>query len=416
MISFRDGAPATATASTGACDGARERPFELDCAPSKPLRVAFLMPHLDAGGAERVVLMLLQHLDRGRFAPVLILQARRGAFLEAVPADVPIHDLSGRAVHRSLPALAGVIRRTGAEVLYTATNAMNLAVLAASLVIRPRVAVVISEHAPLSNYLRQAKWRPFRLGLMRLLYRFAAAMAVPTRRVAEDARSLLGQVPVTVLSNPLVDVSLYQDAPGPPPEIRDVSGPLFVAAGRLVAVKAFDLLIESFARLRTRHPDAHLLLIGEGPERPRLEAIVESLGEREHVRLIGFRPRLDGYLRHATAFILTSHWEGFGNVLVEAMAAGAPVISVDCPVGPRDILEDGEAGLLVRQRNPEAIAWAMATMVEDRERRAQFQARGQSRARAFDVAIAVPAFEALFERVAPRRLRSAIAPQTAFLE
>jgi glycosyltransferase involved in cell wall biosynthesis len=404
MISFRDGTPA----STEACVAAQETCFELDYAPPKPLRVAFLMPHLDTGGAERVVLMLLKHLDRSRFAPVLILQARRGAFLEAVPADVPIHDLSGRAIHRSLPALAGVIRRTGVEVLYTATNAMNLAVLAASLVIRPRVAVVISEHAPLSNYLRQAKWRLFRLALMRLLYHFAAAMAVPTSRVAEDARSLLGQVPATVLSNPLVDVSLYQEVPRPP-EVSDVRGPLFVAAGRLVAVKAFDLLIESFARLRRRHPDAHLLVIGEGPERLRLEAMVESLGEREHVRLIGFRPRLGDYLPHATAFVLTSHWEGFGNVLVEAMAAGAPVISVDCPVGPRDILEGGEAGLLVKQRNPEAIASAMATMVEDRERRAQLQARGRTRARAFDVAIAVPAFEALFERVAPRYLRSATA-------
>jgi glycosyltransferase involved in cell wall biosynthesis len=409
MISFRDGTPATVAPSTGARDAAQATCFE-DRASCKPLRVAFLMPHLDAGGAERVVLMLLQHLDRSRFAPVLILQARRGAFLEAVPADVPIHDLSGRAVHRSLPALAGAIRRAGAEVLYTATNAMNLAVLAASLAIRPRVAVVISEHAPLSHYLRQAKWQPFRLALMRLLYRFAAAMAVPTPGVAEDARSLLGQVPVTVLSNPLVDVSLYLDGPPRPPEIRDLSGPLFMAAGRLVAVKAFDLLIEAFARLRERHPDAHLVLIGEGPERPRLEAMVESLREGEHVRLIGFRPRLDSYLRHATAFVLTSHWEGFGNVLVEAMATGAPVISVDCPVGPRDILEGGEAGMLVWQRDPQAIASAMAMMIEDRERRAQLQARGQARARAFDVATAVPAFEALFERVAPGRLRSATAP------
>jgi glycosyltransferase involved in cell wall biosynthesis len=91
------------------------------------------------------------------------------------------------------------------------------------------------------------------------------------------------------------------------------------------------------------------------------------------------------------------------------MAAGAPVISVDCPVGPRDILEDGEAGLLVGQRDPEAIASAMAAMVEDRKRRARFQARGHLRARSFDVTVAVPAFEALFERVAPRRLRSVVA-------
>jgi glycosyltransferase involved in cell wall biosynthesis len=318
-----------------------------------------------------------------------------------------VHDLAWRPIHRSLPALVRVIRQIRVEVLYSATNAVNLAVLAACLAVRPRVAVVSSEHAPPSSYLPHAKWPAFRLALVRLLYSSAAALAAPTQGVAEDARSLLRNVPISVLPNPLVDASLLRETAPAPPEMRELEGPVFVAAGRLVEVKAFDLLIEAFARLRKRHPGAHLLLLGEGPERPRLEALVESLGQRAHVRLIGFRPRLVDYLRHATAFVLTSRWEGFGNVLVEAMAAGAPVISVDCPVGPRAILEDGKAGLLVGQHDPDAIAAAMAVMLEDPGRRARWRAQGRSRARDFDVAATVPGFEALFERVAPRRLQPA---------
>lgn len=389
---------ALATGTDGRCKEARH--------PSDPaLRVAFVMPHLDAGGAERVVLMLLRHLDRVRFAPILILRDRRGAFLEAVPPDVPVHDLGGRPLRRSLPVLVKAIRQARAEVVYSATSAANLAVLAACLMVRPKVAVVISEHAPPTSYLPNAKWRAFRLALVRLLYRSAAALAAPTQGVAQDARSLLRNVPISVLPNPLVDASLLREAAPVPPEMRALEGPVFVAAGRLVAVKAFDLLIEAFALLRERHSSAHLLLLGEGPERPRLEALIESLGQRTHVRLIGFRPRLADYLGRASAFVLTSRWEGFGNVLVEAMAAGAPVISVDCPVGPRAILEDGRAGLLVEQRDPNAIAAAMAVMIEEPERRAQYQAYGRVRARDFDVTVTVPGFEALFERVASRRLQ-----------
>jgi glycosyltransferase involved in cell wall biosynthesis len=359
------------------------------------------MPHFDAGGAERVVLMLLQHLDRSRFAPLLVLQGRRGAFLDAVPADVPIHDLGGRSSHRSLPALIHLLQRNRVEVAYTATNAVNLLALAASLVIRPRISLVVSEHAPIESYLRQAKWRTLRVALIRMLYGYAAALAVPTQGIAEEMRRLLRspRAPIVVLSNPLVDLS-RQVEPKLPPEIEAADCPVFVGAGRLVDVKAFDLLIEAFAALRRRHPSAHLLLVGDGPKRASLEALANSLGQRGHVQLIGFRSRLADYMRHATAFVLTSRWEGFGNVLIEAMAAGAPVISVDCPVGPRDILEGGEAGMLVERRDPEAIALAMAAMIEDPERRARLLMRGHRRARSFDVATTVPAFEALFEEIA----------------
>jgi glycosyltransferase involved in cell wall biosynthesis len=208
-------------------------------------KVAFVMPHLDAGGVERVVVNVLTHLDRSRFAPALILFNRRGALLERVPQDVEIHDLSGGKA-RWLPLrLARTFAASGTEVAYGGTNAANLASLVAASLMRRSPAIIASEHTPPAPYLSDAKMRRLRLPLMRLLYPRAAAVAVPVGRLGDDLREVLRlpSLHVVTLPNPVLDT-----LPQPSQAVPD-QGAAFLTAGRLSPEKGFDILIAAFARL-----------------------------------------------------------------------------------------------------------------------------------------------------------------------
>src|SRR5690606_18649968 len=124
-----------------------------------------------------------------------------------------------------------------------------------------------------------------------------------------------------------------------------------------------DLLMRAVAALPRR--DVQLVLLGEGPERPALEALAGALGIRERVLMPGFVADPVAWLAHADLFVCSSRWEGFGHVIVEAMAAGVPVVATDCPHGPRDIIEPEKTGLLVALDDVPALAAAVARLIDN---------------------------------------------------
>ena len=150
--------------------------------------------------------------------------------------------------------------------------------------------------------------------------------------------------------------------------------PWVVAASRLSLEKGFDIQLQAFARMRER-VDAHFVILGEGPQRPAIEADIARLGLQEHVSLIGFVANPFPWMARADVFLMASRLEGFGNALVEAMALGVPVVSTACPHGPREIIEHGESGLLSAVDDADALA-AHLTMVLDDEQTWQRLSRG----------------------------------------
>ena len=141
--------------------------------------------------------------------------------------------------------------------------------------------------------------------------------------------------------------------------------PVILNVGRLVAQKNQALLIRSFARVRRRVPSA-LAFLGQGPLERELHNLARSLEVEEDVHFLGWRSNPFKYMRRAQVFALSSDYEGFGNVLVEAMACGCPVISTDCPYGPGEILENDKNGLLVPVGDEAALAEAIGRMLQDR--------------------------------------------------
>jgi glycosyltransferase involved in cell wall biosynthesis len=136
-----------------------------------------------------------------------------------------------------------------------------------------------------------------------------------------------------------------------------------VAAGRLAGVKNYPLLIEAFALLRNRMP-ASLFILGKGDEEPALQRLIQARGLADAVHLCGFQRNPWKYIARADVFALTSQYEGFGNVVVEAMACGVPVVATTSP-GTRDIVRSGTDGLLVDRHEPAAVAAALAQVLSD---------------------------------------------------
>jgi glycosyltransferase involved in cell wall biosynthesis len=138
---------------------------------------------------------------------------------------------------------------------------------------------------------------------------------------------------------------------------------VLIAVGRLQIQKDYPTLLRAFAQVRQKRP-VRLLILGEGKERPMLEELIKTLGVEEDVSLPGFVMNPFAYMARASLFVLSSRWEGLPTVLIEAMCCGTPVVSTDCPSGPREILREGQYGQLVPVGEPTALARAIETTLD----------------------------------------------------
>jgi len=180
---------------------------------------------------------------------------------------------------------------------------------------------------------------------------------------------------VVTIYNPTIPADFSERAAAPVghPWLADTGVPVVMGVGRLADQKGFDVLLSAFAKLRSHH-QARLIIVGEGAARGALEEKVRALGLQGEVDLVGSVPDVLPWVSRANLYVLSSRYEGLPNVLIEALAAGAPVVSTDCPSGPREILEDGKLGPLVPVDDVEALATAMEQTLnrpppaEERER------------------------------------------------
>ncbi|ELA00689.1 putative glycosyltransferase [Cupriavidus sp. TKC] len=181
------------------------------------------------------------------------------------------------------------------------------------------------------------------------------------------------------------------------PSIR--SAKQVLAVGRLVDAKGFDILIRAWAEIAPLAPDWTLVIVGEGEARPMLEALRESLGMTGFVQLPGARSDIRDAYQQASIFCLSSRYEGFGLVLIEAMAFGLPVVSTDCETGPRALLEDGRNALVVPVDDAQALAKALLTLMRDEKLAAQLSSGALACAMSFELNGIVDRWEVLLNRV-----------------
>jgi glycosyltransferase involved in cell wall biosynthesis len=278
--------------------------------------------------------------------------------------------------------LARALRSRGRGVLIATRPALNL--LAASLT-SPSLVTIGQEHMNLSTH------RPGVRRAIATRYGRLDALVTLTERDLEDYRAALDDGPLLM--------AIPNAAPATGGPRSDGSARTVVAAGRLTRQKAFSVLIEAFAKVREAHPDWQLVIYGRGPRELHLHKAIAQFGVGANVTLAGPVRNLDAAMAEASIFALSSKFEGFPMVLLEAMSAGLPVVSFDCPTGPREIVESGRNGLLVPNGDVDALAAALLEMIEDEDLRRRCSEGALETAERYSLASIGQRWEQLIERL-----------------
>ena len=331
----------------------------------------------------------------------LALGRRSGALaieLPKVPVTVFQQGRVSTAAFETLWMIARLPReilRQRPDVLFCAGNTYTVVAVAMRLLLGrrcPPIVLKVSNDLERRDLPALARWG-YRLWLRLQAPAFVAAVAMAEPARAEIERHLPG-VPVTVIKNAsLTEATAASYAQARDCKIRQGNGRNYLAVGRLVPQKNFGLLIRAFALIAAE--DDLLTIIGEGPERQRLERLVAAHGLSRQIFMPGHLQPLDDYYAHADAFVLSSNYEGLGVVVVEALAASAPIVATDCSVNMRALI--GDAGIVVPTRDAPALAAAMERAAAMRPDVADMRARASM----FTVERAAPRWLALFRQITP---------------
>lgn len=367
---------------------------------SHRIKTMFFAASLRGGGAERVTVHLLTYLDRNRFDPTLVLVQPEGEFLHSVPTDVEVISLNRPRVRYAVPDLIRLLRARKPDVLVSIMRHANATAVVAKLLARSPARIVLTEHSFLSRSVSAESKSVLRMLISRLLYPSSDRVVTVSHGVAADLVSTLSLSPgkTVTIYNPVVGDSLQalmREEVSHPWFSSDRAAPVILGCGRLTTEKGFRYLVEALSLIRG-DTDARLAIIGKGPQRSALKALVDDLELSNRVELLGFQPNPYKFMARADLFVLSSLWEGLGLVLIESMACGTPVISTDCPSGPGEVITDGVDGLLVPPRDPEALSDAIVRVLEDRHLADQLRRNGQRRAQDFTVDRSVRQYEELF--------------------
>jgi len=306
--------------------------------------------------------------DRARAVDLVVADAH-GELAGQVPAGVRLVDLRSPRVLRSLGPLAIYLRRERPIALVSSMGHANLVAIWAARLACQGTAVIATVHNTMSQSTPdQGRWAAWLWPrLLRTFYPWARELVAVSRGVADDlARTaVLPRERIRVIYNPVITSAMEALARErvDDPWFARGQPPVVLGVGRLNRQKDFATLVRAFAAVR-RQREARLVILGEGDERVVLERLIADLGVARDVALPGFRANAVAHMAQAAVFALSSAWEGLPTVLIEALAAGAVVVSTDCPSGPREILQDGLLGSLVPVGDPAALAAAILDALE----------------------------------------------------
>jgi len=369
-------------------------------------RIAFLIPNLYGGGIERVIIALLQgFIVKGFSVDLLLINEGMGISKKEIPSECRIINLRARRALTALLPLQKYLKQEKPDILITAATQVNAMALLTKVIFRLSIPIIVTEHStffaalPHSKRLITSRFLPF---FMRWLYPRSSFVVGVSKGVIEDLKKILGDAfpRLRVIYNPILDQELPAKAEEPldHPWFFPSALPVILGVGRLTKQKDFPTLIRAFSLVREKHP-SRLVILGEGEDRPKLEALAEELGLKEDVWMPGFVANPYKYMKRASVFVLSSLWEGLPTVLVEAIACGCPVVSTDCPSGPREILEDGQWGKLVPIGDIEALADAIFEVLAGRDFAQILSQKEQERAREFTKEKAIDEYTKLVEEI-----------------
>lgn len=333
-------------------------------------KLIFIIPSLQVGGAEKVMLSLAQAFQRRSYDTELwsldphgpLTKDAAGLQGNTNPSNIPLRPKTIRLLKNMFLIALHLSRRTGPTVIVSSVSGTNIFACILKTFVAKNIVLIIREATTIKNY--RSRWK-FRLA--RKFYRNADRIVAVSEEVREDLvyNMKITKEQVIVINNP-VDKDRAQtlsDKALPVPLPTDKKIVLYV--GRMRPEKGPDVLLKAFAICK-RKSDTILIMVGSGPEFHTLQKLALKLGISEQVNFVGHMENPFPFFKHAHLFVLPSRWEGFVNVLLEAMAVGVPnIIASNCRGGPEEILCHGKYGTLVPSGDVEALAQAMDTTLDN---------------------------------------------------
>jgi len=376
-----------------------------------PIHIALFVRSFEgSGGAEKVML----HLGRGLVAQGhrvdLVMARQKGHFLDQIPAEIRVIDLKVQSAKQSLwslpklgrdawfwakmvlaqkphyvlgalPGLTNYLKRERPDTIIASMDYPNVVTVLARDLARVQSRVVLTVHNTLSQEIAKSKKRRIKaqIEVDRRFYPRADAVVTVSQGVADDlARTL--KLPIenlTTIYNPVVTETLKQQAEKAlsHPWFRGDGPPVLLAVGGFKPAKDHATLLKAFALVRKKRP-VRLLILGEGKLRGQLTQQAEQLGIAADLEMPGFVENPYKYMARTSLFVHSSIFEGLGNVLIEALACGCPVVSTDCPSGPGEILAEGHFGTLVPMEDEQSLAKAIIRSLDAPPDKKKLIARG----------------------------------------
>ena len=343
--------------------------------------ITIFMPALGGGGAERIVLNLIEGLISEGIRVKLILATKYGILRDSIPNDVEVVDLGYSKTIFSLFSLAKYIRQNQPNILLSHLHIANRIAIAANIISGKQTKVFVVSHSTISSVM--AEYSLLNGFLSKLIYKILYPKAYKIIHVSNGSARDLEKLfkwkngTVSVAYNPVIRDKLLPDNMiySPHPWFDDKKRPVILGVGRLTRLKNFTLLLNAFAMLRDIL-DCRLIILGDGEQRKELENQIQQLNLKDYVSMPGFVRNPMDYMNHASVFVLSSSREALPTVLIEALASGCPVVSTDCPNGPREILENGKYGKLVPPDAPERLSQAIYKTIKKPPDRGMLKRRG----------------------------------------
>lgn len=370
-------------------------------------KFALIAPSLTGGGAERVMSILASEWARREFKVSLITISEVATTEYPLDRDVNRVGLglecgSGNWLKglinnvRRVRALRSALRDCGADLIISFLPSVSVVGWIAA---RPmRTPFIVGEHTSPEQHRLPFIWRLLRT----LVYSRASAIVAVTQRGGEWLKLEFPDVPIRVISNPLkIESSASPDGVAADAINICATQDVLLAAGRLHHVKGYDLLLQAFSNVANSHPTWRLVILGEGPERPEIEALVRRLHLDGRVLLPGFTSTPHVVMRHAKVFVMSSRYEGFPMALLEAMSCGLACVSFNCSTGLSELITDSVDGLLVKGDDTQCLGAALSKLIRSASLRDELGQRAKQKVRRYSMEVVMAAWDELFNTLGP---------------
>jgi len=325
------------------------------------MRICFFVGALTQGGIGTLTINLTREfLKRGVEVDIFLLR-NEGELRELVPEDARVFVADGNNFIRTMKFIL-YLKREKPDVSISAREKQSLGNIFATLFCRTEP--IISVHTNITEQNKRLNKEALIIPLFsKLLYKIPNKFIAVSQGVKEDLNRRTGvqREKIKVIYNPVYIENSQRESSKLHDSVQNIinSGKKYIiSAARFTEQKDIPTLIRAFQLVRDKL-DIKLVIIGDGHQKSMIIELINELGLSDNVIMPGFVPNPEDYIKNASLYILSSKWEGFGNVIVEALGVGTPVVATDCPSGPSEILENGKYGKLVPVGNIEKMAYSI---------------------------------------------------------